>query len=116
MLGLEVVTSRACVRGPAGYTAGYKTHRPWVAKVTGRDDVYGLEREFLDHLNDYDKATKNTRRGVLWWFILDDGFLYQVQENVGSQRHRRYFAKVDDGLVVEVDQEEANAWLDRPAA
>jgi hypothetical protein len=53
--------------------------RPWVAKITGLSSTYGLEREFLAPLRDYNAVFMGARK-LTFCFILEDGEVYEVFE------------------------------------
>jgi hypothetical protein len=83
---------------------------PWVAEITGRDERYGLERDFLDYRKDYAEAS---RRGdfVKRWFVLPPG-IYEIHEVLSVRRHRRYFVRSVHGVLTEITREEVERWLD----
>ncbi|HET9893648.1 MAG TPA: hypothetical protein VFQ44_01695 [Streptosporangiaceae bacterium] len=56
-----------------------RSSRPWVAQITGTSKRYGMERRFLPHRNDWRAANKNATRGVMFWWTLEEGRLYQAQ-------------------------------------
>jgi hypothetical protein len=86
--------------------------RPWVARITGLDDQYGFSREFLTADNrDYRDANSIGSRGVMEYFVLDDG-IYEVHERVAWKRTRRYFVHVDGERITEVAREEVEIWLE----
>ena len=102
MLSLEVITRP---RRNGGRPGG--TFRPWVARITGSDPTFGLAREFLPSLRDVSSATRNGRRGILLWFVMDDG-VYEIKDSEGE----RYFARADQGVVVRMGEEETTTWLE----
>ncbi len=111
MLCLEQITTSRYNR----LTKGLRdTLRPWVAKITGRDDEYGYAREFLSNSRDYRNANRKGTRGVECWYTLDAGNFYEVFAWESTSRNRRYFVKVVDGDVVEVEKDEVEAWLGPP--
>lgn len=89
-----------------------KGSKPWVAKITGRDEKYGLAREFLKPNWDYSKANRRGSRGVYLWYILESDQLYEVYYRYSWKGSRRYFCTVhSDGSIYELSKEEAESWL-----
>ena len=88
-----------------------ETLRPWVAKITGRDDEYGYAREFLNNSRDYRNANREGTRGVECWYTLDEDAFYEVCAWGSAHKYRRYFVKVVAGDVVEIEKDEVEAWL-----
>lgn len=78
----------------------------WVAEITGRDSKWKYARKFCKFNKDYSRTNSKGSRGVYAIYILEDGKLYEVKN-----RKRRYFAQVIDGYVREIDQEDAETWL-----
>lgn len=86
--------------------------RPWVAKLTGLDDTYGFDREFVEAKVDYIDANAKGTRGVKLWYLLGQGAPYEVCEWVSKNRSKRYFVKIDDGgSLVECTRQEVETWL-----
>ncbi|MGV9267451.1 hypothetical protein ACWDRR_22620 [Kitasatospora sp. NPDC003701] len=104
--------------------------RPWVAEITGRDAKFGLRRDFLTGELDYEGALDNRGwRGVLCCWTLLTGHLYEaswpldppVKNWRGLRRmgfpgrvteEERSFLQVNEqGDIVELSREEAEAWL-----
>ncbi|MGN6107697.1 MAG: hypothetical protein ACTHU0_21485 [Kofleriaceae bacterium] len=97
----------------AASTIGPERRRPWVARITGRDAKFGLGREFVEAKRDYSEATGSGKRGVKLWFLLEEGGYFEVCEWLSARRQRRYFVKVVEGYVREVERAEVEAWLDK---
>lgn len=118
-LGLEEIAGytkrqiaiRRVLRGH-GQVVAPVVRRPWVARIIGRHPLYKLDREFLDAKRDYSEATRSGKRGVRLWFVLDSGSYYEVMEWSSARVSRRYFVKVVNGYVLEVDSAEVERWLD----
>lgn len=77
--------------------------KPWVARIGGVDEKYGLAREFIKPMNDWRDASKawsGNTYGVVATFALREGALYEVCRLRGrsSRRHvSREFVWVEDG-------------------
>ncbi len=85
--------------------------RPWVARITGRDERHGLAREFIDGQIDYSDANGTGSRGVFLYFMLTPG-VYEVYARETWTRTRRYFIRVThDMTLVEMSEEEVLACL-----
>lgn|SRR5574340_1041216 len=86
--------------------------KPWVAEITGKDDHYGLARDFLQANWDYSDAHAKGNRGVYLWFILESNKLYEVYRKVSWKNSERYFCAVsEDGRIYRLDDEEVSEWL-----
>lgn len=77
--------------------------RPWVAKLGGLCSTYEFQRHFMDAKKDYREANKRGNRGVWWYYCLPEG-LYEIFELLSSTKDRRYFARVVDQKLVEIDK------------
>lgn len=97
---------------------GPRRHRkPWVAEVTGRDDQYGLARQFMPAKFQRKRANSAHSRGVELWFVLESGHLYEVNAPVSWRARDRYFCTVSaDGEVARLDDEEVQQWLNARSA
>lgn len=84
---------------------GRKSLRPWVARLHGLDDKFGFAREFITGMRDYSLANSIGSRGVFEYFALSDG-LYEVNESVKLGQSRRYFIRVEDAQITEINKEE----------
>lgn len=78
--------------------------RPWVARITGLDERYGLAREFLKPLRDYRDSNSTCSRGVMLVFQLEEGSYFEVNELLSWKRERRYFCRSEGGSTVEVQE------------
>lgn len=85
--------------------------KPWVARLTGLCDRYGLAREFRWHYCDYSRATRSGSRGIYFYFPLPPGY-YEMFEQV-SWKHdeRRYFQVHADATTTKMTREEVIACL-----
>ncbi len=92
-----------------------RRYRPWVASIAGRDERYGMRREFLHGKNDYRDVNKRDTRGAVRWFTLESGRLYEACYYVKWQEMTRHFLTVDpdEGDIVEVRDEDVPDWMNR---
>ncbi len=93
-----------------GLDLGYKSNRPWVARITGTDATYGLAREFMHGQIDYSQANSKGSRGVYLYFPLKEG-VYEVLSHRTWSKNRRYFCRVEHMAITEISREEVEAWL-----
>ncbi len=78
----------------------------WVAEITGKDDRFGFKREFLRFKKDYSEANSKGSRGVMAVYTLNDFSFYEVKDN-----KKRYFCKLEDWNIVQIEKEEIDSWL-----
>jgi len=84
---------------------GRKQFRPWVARITGFHNQYGFVREFVTGMRDYTHANSIGSRGIYEYFALSPG-IYEVNECVKLGKNRRYFIRVQDATITEIDRDE----------
>jgi hypothetical protein len=86
---------------------------PWVAEITGLDDRYKYARRFLPHKTDLREASSTRNRGVMFWWTLDPGKLYQAYYRTSwrSGYDRPFLTVSDDGEIIELSESEARRWL-----
>lgn len=107
---LELATKRGDWRTYARYINVPKT---WVAEITGRaPGKKKYERSFLRGARDYTNSNSTGSRGVERWYELHDRAYYEVSEPVSWNHGRRYLCRAIAGNVIEVTEEEVEAWLD----
>lgn len=83
----------------------------WCARITGADPRYGLAREFIRGLKDYDRANGTQSRGVFMYYTLETGHYYEVKRQYSWKNYERFFCRVtDEGDVVRVEKEEVIEW------
>jgi hypothetical protein len=101
-----------------GHFHGGPPPRPWVARIDGPDERYGLQREFVSPLNDWAEARKawsGNLYGVVACFPLRDGHLYEVSRCRGKPSKRyvsREFFLLDRGKQKPLDALEALALVE----
>lgn len=107
MAGLGVALSRYSRSAPSN--RHISAVRPWVARIGGLCPQYEFVRQFADGHKDYREANGTGSRGVWVYYELPPG-LYEVQEPQ-QRRHRRYFARVENLQMVEIEKSEVLACL-----
>ena len=99
--------------------------KPWVARIGGPCERYGLQREFVQPMNDWRHARRawsGNTYGVRSTFALRDGNLYEVSRLRGRTSKRyvaREFVAISGGKRQPLDPDEALARAegdDAPAA
>lgn len=96
-----------------GHFHGRPPEKPWVARITGPDEKYGLVREFVRPLNDWSDARRawsGNVYGVVSAFPLREGHLYEVKRTEGkpSKRHVvRQFYWLEASKLTEIGPEAA---------
>mgnify|MGYP001560052810 CR=1 FL=1 len=71
--------------------------KPWVARITGTDQKYGLAREFVNGTADYSRSNRPGTRDVYFFFDLDDG-IFEVKGGTswGSANDRKFVKVAGD--------------------
>jgi len=92
---------------------GHKADRrqPWAAEITGVHPRFGLAREFLPRKLDYRDANATGERGVITWWTLESGRLYEVRYRVTWDRWvTRYLTVTGDGEIADLTGQESMTW------
>lgn len=84
--------------------------RPWVARIVGIDERFGLAREFVRGQKDYRDANSVGSRGVYYYYLLEPG-VYEVCSPESWQRTERYFVASHRGEIVRIERGEVEAWF-----
>ncbi len=82
--------------------------KPWVARITGLDQRFGFERDFLGGVRDYTKANSVRTRGIETSFSLEDG-LYEIHLPKSWKKATREFIEIKDGQKLAIKKEEVLA-------
>lgn len=91
---------------------GGKLPQPWVGELTGIDQWGRFERRYIRHTKDFAQANGTGNRGVRFFFLLETGKVYEVQELTSWTNKRRYFCQVTAaGEIEEITEEEARQWV-----
>jgi hypothetical protein len=91
-----------------------KVDRPWVAKLTGLFASGKFQHDFLRGNKDYTDANSKGSRGVYFWFTLESGDYYEVNDLQTWKRTERYFCKVtEEGEIEIVDEIEIQLYFER---
>lgn len=86
--------------------------KPWVSRLTGLDENYRFQREFINiSQKDYSRANSKGSRGIYIYYILKDG-IYEVKRLVDWKRTRRYFIRVDEDRISEISRAEVIGYLE----
>lgn len=114
-LGLEaigddaVAAERMCRRAGTRFgprrTSHLRLERPWVARIAGLCPRYEFAREFQRWQKDYRNANKRGSRGVFVYYHLPPG-LCEINELVAHGKSRRYFARIADLSLAEIEKGE----------
>ncbi len=82
--------------------------RPWwVRRITGASDYCGLRYQDVKANIDYTGANSAGTRGVMLYYILESGHVYQVQYMPSWGRTAQYFCRVtEDGEIEQISREE----------
>lgn len=102
----DEVEQRAGVANP--FRSGPRM--PWVARITGLCERYGLKREFQSFKKDYTRANSVGSRGVYQCYALDDG-IYEVHEHISRRSSRRSFLWIDGGEAQEMARKDVEAFF-----
>lgn len=93
--------------------------KPWVAQIEGTCSRYGLQRKFIQPMNDWKNAKKawsGNIYGVVATFALRSGHLFEVSRLRGnsSRRHlsREFLLIDDDGARTTLTPDEALTYVD----
>lgn len=109
-MGMLMAMARA-TGDPRAHLLNPKSSMPWCAEITGTHPRYGLERQFLRHKTDYRDANRKATRGVMFWWTLESGRLYEVKYRTAWNRwHRRFVTVTDEGDIRDVSEQEAREW------
>jgi hypothetical protein len=79
-----------------------RSRRPWVAEVVGKESNGQLRRIFLRGQKDYRDSNGTGSRGVILYFHLRPGKIYEVNQLLTWEKSRRYFCRVENGRLVEL--------------
>ncbi len=97
--------------GPVRRSLDLKPRRPWVARITGGCPNWGLERDFVRGNKDYSRANSKGSRGVMLYYHLREGGVYEVNELESWSTTDRYFCRIEGSGLVRMTEAEALAWL-----
>lgn len=90
---LETIT-KTCYRGYG-----------WIARITGRDDKYGLARKFISK-RDITGRRSNVYRKLEWVVELEEGSIYEYCWRVSSGQEERGFWQACGGQLVKVEYQD----------
>lgn len=83
-------------------------HRcPWVAKIIGLYASGKFQREFIRPKKDYSESNSKGSRGIFFWYTLESGNYYDINELTSWKNSERYYCSVNnDGDITRVDENE----------
>lgn len=88
--------------------------KPWCAKVSL--NRLGFSREFIKGKIDYTKSNSKQSRGVMVWFVLQHGYVYELKRNLSWKSSKRIFMRVlENGAIEEGSKQDAEKWLSNPS-
>ena len=87
------------------------SRRPWIAEITGFDIKYKFKRVFVDSKKDYSNSNSKGTRGINLVFIVEEGKIYQVFENLSWNRTNKYYFMYVDGYKKILSEEEVSECL-----
>lgn len=91
---------------------GGKLPQPWVAELTASRDSHDFARVFVRHTKDFAQANGTGNRGVRFFFLLESGKVYEVQELTSWTNKRRFFCRVTAAGAIDIlTEQETRAWL-----
>lgn len=94
---------------PPGKSFGRFPETTWCAEITGISGRYRFERKFLDRKVDYSQANSRGTRGVYAVYILWEGKIYEISEQLSWKRSTRGFWRVVNGARVSMNESEVEA-------
>lgn len=77
-----------CLR--VAYASGKK---PWVARITGLSKTFGLKRDFVPMLHDYNSLQVGPKE-IMCCFFLEAGEVYEVCEDPERSKKARYYCRI----------------------
>lgn len=90
---------------------GKLNHRqPWVAEITGGRYIW-LDRRFLKGQRDYRNSNSVGSRGIMIYYLLDEGPLYEVFQRLTWTHSDRYYCRIVAGRLERITQEEVDRCL-----
>lgn len=89
-----------------------RRNRPWVAELTGLDELGQFQRRFVTAKRDFRTANSRGSRGVWCFWTLDAGGLYETRYRTSwNDWHHRFLAVNEHGEIVDVTEQKAREWL-----
>lgn len=101
VLELECIDDRS----PVALWGG-PSQKPWVAQIFGSDGRGGFNRAFVSGAKDYSRANSKGTRGIYRFYTLEEGPIYEVNDRQTWRHTERYFARVQNGEMVRMGDEE----------
>ena len=90
-----------------------KIDRPWVAKLTGLYASGKFQHEFLRGNKDYSESNSKGSRGIYFWYTLESGNYYEVNDLQTWKHTERYLCKVSElGEIIPVEEVEIQIFFE----
>jgi hypothetical protein len=89
---------------------------PWVAEIIGTHPTFRFERRFLKGQKDYSNGNSKGSRGVMLYFVLEEGLIYEISKRASWKNRMRYFFRILDGREEELTEQEVLTCLNTNAA
>lgn len=84
---------------------GHDKSNCWVARLLGLDEKWGFAREFIRGQADWSQAKMTGSRGIFVYYALPNG-IYEVNKRISWKHVKRYFIRVENAEITEIDREE----------
>jgi hypothetical protein len=98
-------------RSAGALVGAWPGRRPWVAEIAGASGRFWFDRKFVEAKTDYSTANGVGSRGVLLTYLVEDGHVYEIKRWDSWRSSRRYFARWEDGLEIEMSKDEVEKWV-----
>lgn len=108
-----IIDDALCIGMGRAITGGPLFQKPWVAEITGFDAKYKYSRKFLSPCVDYSQANANGSRGVIHYYHLEPGRVFDVFAMTSWRGRDRYFAATWGGVLSRISNDELDEWLRR---
>lgn len=96
------------------YLGKLNYQQPWVAEIVGGRHIW-LDRRFLTGQRDYQGSNSAGSRGIIVYYLLDEGPVYEVFQRLTWTRSDRYFCRIKAGRLERISQEEVDRCLSASA-
>lgn len=89
---------------------------PWIAEIIGMHPTYRFERKFVKPQKDYSDGNSKGSRGVMLYFVVEEGRLYEISKRTSWKGSSRYFFRIENGREEKLTEQEVIACLSTNAA
>lgn len=85
---------------------------PWVAEIKDLCPKFTYKRNFIKPTIDWRESNSKGSKNVFGIYIVENGHLYQIKENLCTKRSVVYFCKINDnGEAVKISEQEIRCAL-----